>query len=239
VCSSGCSQYQFGNEFIRLYPNDYNEQDCYVADCWFNIQNSTDNFIRRSRILSTLIYGNYSFFSLKNLPEGCSETDLRLYDSLDGEKCETTSACYSPAALWCMGRSKNNIEKCLRSTNESCVICEGYMYRSERKPDANECPSDLTTNLNLTSLFSSSSNFIWCTKSNIGTSNNPQVIYVESSDPPQVTGDGSLGSPFLSLFQAFAFVSLNYTDIKLLPGEFFYVFDSNVILKKGEVIIIR
>jgi hypothetical protein len=74
-CSKGCFMYFQDNEFISVKSND-SPQSCYVPDCWFNIQDSNDNFVRRSRILSTLITKDYSYFDINKLQDGCTEITI-------------------------------------------------------------------------------------------------------------------------------------------------------------------
>ena len=221
-CSPGCYMYQTQDSFIltSLYED---TSSCYNPNCSFNTPNSQDDFSKRSKTLSKLMTGSHEAFNISDLPKDCTQDMLIQFDSPNSDKCDLDSPCYTSEALWCMGRGNNSIESCLRSSNKTCFICEGFM-RDDQCYSGTSCPEDYEVNSNLTELFiEDSSSFTWCTKSTVGISeNNPEMIYVNSSEYLGSSKDGTKENPFASLYSGLKQVSKKYSKIFLSPGKFIF-----------------
>lgn len=232
-CAENCSLTYIGSEWVGIEDNAENEK-CLVSACLY-LAGGNDEFLIRRKILDDIIYQDWKFREIDDLPDKCSENQLRIYDDISySQVCDKDDPCFNQSSEWCMGRNEYLPSTCLRYSSGKCLICPGYMILNECHSSLTECPSGYIYNSEISSLFSTQSSVLnWCSPDPSAftyNSNNPHTLFVSSNTEASSPGTGTELDPFNSLYYCFTQIYSSFTLIKLQPGAITYEIDESLYL---------
>ena len=225
-CAPGCSSV-YSSTTGWAWDSSSN-QNCLVPACEYNYGTNPDPFLVRELILTQIIAGNWSLTTLLPHPD-CDTSLLEEYDS--SSTCARSDSCNNEAGMYCMGKVVTNLQSCLRSSGNNCIICDGVMIMDVCTTAVTVCPEGYQSQTFLTQVFdpTSTTNLFCLRKPDIFTHYNYMEMHVSPAIPPQSTGSGSSGDPYFSLYLAFTKIYATFTKVILSAGDHYYQIDNSII----------
>lgn len=228
-CAPGCTSKYDSISGWTWDPS--GSESCMVPACEFNYGTGTaDGFLVRQHFLTQIIAMNWSLSTLQEHPN-CDSANLITYDA--GTYCEKTDPCNNAAGMYCAGMVTSTFTNCKRNNGNKCIICTGVMIMDVCTSAVTECPSGYNSRSAIVQLFESDlpANLICLRSPEVFSPYNYKEFYVDpAAIPSSGAEDGTIGSPFKSLYYAFTKVYATFTKILLVAGDYYYQIDEALTL---------